>query len=344
MASQGRHPTVNFKKPKLGFLGVGWIGRHRLEAVANANTAEIAVLADPESDNLAAANVIAQDAALVDSIDALLEHDLDGVVIATPSALHAQQSIQALERGLAVFCQKPLARDGREVSAVVDAARKVDRLLGVDLSYRHVQGLIAIRDIISRNGLGTVFAADVVFHNANGPGKPWFYDRAQSGGGCLIDLGIHLVDAALWILRSHVVGVSSALFAEGQRLKPGAQAIEDYASARLELAAGTIVNLACSWKAHAGQDAVIEVTFYGTDGGATLRNVNGSFTEFRAERFAGTTRQILAEPPDPWGGGAILAWVRQLQESPRFDHAIEEHEEVARVLDRIYGEPAEVQP
>lgn len=324
-------------KPKLGFLGVGWIGRHRLESVVDAGIAEIAVLADPIETNLEAASVLAPDAKQAKTFNDLLAHDLDGVVIATPSALHAEQSIAALERGLAVFCQKPLARNGREVSEVIAAARRANRLLGVDLSYRHVQGLQEIRELVLRGALGQVFAADLVFHNAYGPGKPWFYDRAQSGGGCLIDLGIHLADAALWILRSPVASISSTLFAEGRRLPPGAQAIEDYASARLLLESGVLVNLSCSWKIHAGCDAVIEVSVYGTDGGASLRNIGGSFTEFRTEHFRGTSRQLVAEPPDPWGGGAIVAWARNLAESAAFDPAIEQHEEVARILDRIYG-------
>lgn len=327
-------------KPKLGFLGVGWIGRHRLESVSNAGVADIRVLADPVDENLKAGQLLAPEAKRVATFDELLADDLDGVVIATPSALHAEQCRIALERGLAVFCQKPLARDGTEVSTVIAAAKRANRLLGVDLSYRHVEGLKAIRQFVMAGAFGTVFAADLVFHNAYGPGKPWFYDRALSGGGCLIDLGIHLVDLAFWILRDRVVNVSSALFAEGLRLKPGAQAIEDYATARMEMASGAMVNLACSWKAHAGADAVIEATFHGTKGGATLRNIRGSFTEFRAEGFNGTSRQLLAEPPDPWGGGAILQWTRRLQESPAFDPAILEHEEVARTLDRIYGVPA----
>ncbi len=336
MLIEGANSEI-FTKPKLGFLGVGWIGRHRLESVANANIAEIVVLADPAEESRDAARKIAPDAECVETLDDLLEHKLDGVVIATPSALHAQQTILALERGLSVFCQKPLARSGTEVSQVIAAAERADRLLAVDLSYRHVTGMKAIRDLVLSDGLGTVFAADLVFHNAYGPGKPWFYDRALSGGGCLIDLGIHLVDLALWILREQVTSVTAALYAEGHRLHPGAQAIEDYATARLELGSGALVNIACSWKAHAGQDAVIEATFFGTNGGATMRNINGSFTEFRAERFTATSRQLLSQPPDPWGGGAILAWVRQLQESPKFDRAIQEHERVARILDTIYG-------
>ena len=326
-------------RPRLGFLGVGWIGRHRLEAVAKANTAEIVVLADATAENLAGAGTLAPGAEQVSTLDEMWRQEMDGLVIATPSALHAEQTIAALERGIAVFCQKPLARTGKEVSRIVAAAREADRLLGVDFSYRYVRGLQAIRDLVLQQALGDLFAADLVFHHAYGPGKPWFYDRALSGGGCVIDLGVHLVDLALWIFHSKVTDVSSCLMAEGRRLPSGAQAIEDYATARLEFASGAVANIACSWRMHAGQEAVIEASFYGTEGGATLRNIDGSFTEFRAERFTGAQRQLLAEPPDAWGGGAVLAWIERLKESSRYDPAIEQHEEVARIIDAIYGHP-----
>jgi predicted dehydrogenase len=325
-------------QPRLGFVGVGWIGRQRLESVLNAGAAQIAAVFDPTPENAAAVRTLVPDVTECSSLEELCRETIDGLVIATPSALHAEQAVYSLKRGIPVFCQKPLARTGDEVNTVVEASRRADRLLAVDMSYRHTRGLLAIRDLVQRNVLGHVFAANLVFHNAYGPGKSWFYDRALSGGGCVIDLGIHLVDAALWILSSDVADVSGFLAAEGHALSPNASEIEDYASVRLRMECGTVVNLACSWKMHAGQDAVIEASFYGTNGGASFRNVNGSFTEFCAEHFIGTKRQVLTGPPDPWGAGAILAWVQSLQASNRFRPEIEEHVAVAKVLDRIYGE------
>src|SRR5581483_11998218 len=96
------------------------------------------------------------------------------------------------------------------------AARKADRLLGVDLSYRFISQAKAIRDLVRQGELGEVFAAELMFHNAYGPDKDWFYERALSGGGCVIDLGIHLIDLALWNLNfPKVTNVASRLFAQG---------------------------------------------------------------------------------------------------------------------------------
>jgi len=323
--------------PRLGFLGAGWIGRKRLESVVAARCADIVAVADPVEENLRAAREVAPKAEQFGSLEELIGSDLDGVVIATPSALHAEQAVAALELGLSVFCQKPLGRSAEEVSSILSAARKADRLLAIDLSYRHCRGLQVIRDLIVRGELGKVFAAEFVFHNAYGPDKSWFYDRRLSGGGCVIDLGIHLVDLALWMMPGAVTQVTSEVFAAGRPLETPPVSVEDYAAARLRMDSGAMVDVTCSWRVHAGRPAVIKAVFYGTEAGAAWYNLDGSFTEFRAERYSGTSTEVLTEPPEDWGSGAIVGWAQQLARNPRFDPAIEEHQAVAGILDAIYG-------
>ncbi|HYC67098.1 Gfo/Idh/MocA family oxidoreductase [Brevundimonas sp.] len=323
-------------KPRIGFLGVGWIGRHRMEAMLATGAVEASVIADPSDAMRADAAGLAPEAPRVGGFDALLEHDLDGVVIATPSALHAEQARRALARGMAVFCQKPLGRTEAEVREVIDAARRADRLLAVDLSYRFTEAARAVRALVEAGELGRVHAVDLTFHNAYGPDKPWFYDPALSGGGCVMDLGVHLVDLALWLLGdATVTDVSSHLFAGG-RLTDDPRVAEDYAVATLTLDTGAVVRLACSWRLPAGQDAVISANLYGERGGAGLRNVDGSFYDFTAEQFEGTARRVLASPPDEWGGRAAADWARRLAAGERFDPGVEGLVPVARALDRIY--------
>jgi predicted dehydrogenase len=330
--------TASAGPPRLGFLGTGWIGRHRMEAIVADGCARVVGVSDASAEAAAQAVAAAPGAAAVDSLDALLDLGLDGIVIATPSALHAEQSVRALARGCAVFCQKPLARTAAETRRVVEAARAADRLLGVDLSYRHTAGAAAIRDLVARGALGDVFAVDLVFHNAYGPDKAWFRDPALSGGGCVIDLGIHLVDLALWTLGWPAVArADGRLYAGGRPLADPARAVEDYAVATLDLANGATVRLACSWNVSAGQDAVIEAAFYGSAGGAALRNVDGSFYDFAAHRFRGTARETLVEPPDAWGGRAAVAWARALAAGGRYDAEVERLVDVAAALDGIYG-------
>ncbi|MDQ4135376.1 MAG: Gfo/Idh/MocA family oxidoreductase, partial [Pseudomonadota bacterium] len=244
-----------------------------MQAIIEAGAAEVAAIADPSPETAAEAGRLAPEAELVSSLEDLLDAGVDGIVIASPSALHAEQSIRALERGAAVFCQKPLGRTETEVRAVVDAARAADRLLGVDLSYRFTAGMRRIREVVRSGDLGRIYGIDLAFHNAYGPDKPWFYDPALSGGGCVMDLGVHLVDLALWTLDFPAVrDVSSRLFAGGEPLGGRADTVEDYAVATLTLETGAVVQLACSWRLQAGRDAIIGASFYGTGGGAALAN------------------------------------------------------------------------
>ena len=333
-AGAGARPSTARGLPRLGFLGVGWIGRSRMESLAATGLADVAAVADVDASLREAALGAVPDATAVESLDELLGLDLDGVVIATPSALHAEQAVAALDRGVAVFCQKPLGRDAGETRRVVDAARAADRLLAVDLSYRHVEAVLAARGALP--SVGRVYAVDLVFHNAYGPDKPWFTQRRLSGGGCVIDLGTHLLDLALWLTGSAGAAVRSAALLRGGAPVAGDD-VEDYAIAHLTLDGGVEARLACSWFLPAGRDCVIECVLYGTDGAVAVRNVGGSFYDFRADLHRGTSTEALAGPPDDWGGRALAAWARRLACGGRFDAEAEELVTLAEVIDEVYA-------
>jgi predicted dehydrogenase len=325
------------KPIQLGFLGVGWIGRNRMEAVATSGTADIAWIADASADNLQASRACAPAATLFTSYDELLSHQPDGVVIATPSALHATQSLEALEAGRAVFCQKPLGRNAVETAAVVEAARKANLLLGIDFSYRYSCYRL-LHELIQSGELGKIFAIEMCFHNAYGPDKPWFYDPALSGGGCVIDLGVHLIDLALWSLGNPKVEVLSAILtAQGEPITKPGQQVEDHAVALMQTEAGTSLQLSCSWNLPAGREAEIYFNVYGTNGGGTFRNINGSFYDFEVARFWGTHTHILFSGSDAWGGRAIVDWTSKLAAGGRFESDVETVVQVAELIDTMYG-------
>ncbi len=329
---------LNSNIPKLGFLGVGWIGRNRMEVIAQHQAGEVAYISDPVSSNAEEALKTATKAQAVDSLDDMLSEDVDGIVIATPSALHAEQTIKALNAGKAVFCQKPLGRSSAETQRVVEAARKTNKLLSVDLSYRYTQAMQEVYRVVQSGELGQIYGVELTFHNAYGPDKPWFYDPRLSGGGCVIDLGVHLVDLALWCLNFPAVeNVSSSLFSKGQRLTNPEDIVEDYANASIHLQTGTHVQLTCSWHLPAGQEAIINAVFYGTNGGVAFKNINGSFYDFGAERYYGTRTEVLCSPPDDWSGRAGVVWANRVAAGEKFNPEAEEFVQVAAVLDKIYG-------
>jgi predicted dehydrogenase len=327
--------------PRLGFVGLGWIGRNRLQSVVDAGVAEIAAIHDVQASAVDEAQQLLGDAIQIGSFEELLDQELDGVVIATPNSFHAEQSIAALERGIAVFCQKPLGRNASETRRIIDAARRADRLLGVDLSYGAIPAMRSVSDLVERGELGNVFAVDAKFHNGYGPDKAWFRDFSLSGGGCVLDLGSHLLDLALRPLGfPRVTRVQSNLFANGESWARGVEGVEDYGVATIETEDGVVINLSCCWNLSIGRDADIEIAFYGTGGGAKLRNVNGSFYDFVGERFIGTRTEMLSSPEDSawqWGALATMEWIKKLSVDGRFDPEAERFVLLAELIDGVYG-------
>lgn len=335
--------------PRLGFVGLGWIGAMRLKALAEAGAAEVAALCESIPERLETTGAEHPAAVRFDDLEGMLDRSeelrLDGVVIATPNALHAPQTLAALDRGLAVFCQKPLALNAREAREMVRAARRADHLLGVDYSYRFTDGAQALRRMIQDGELGRVFSLDLVFHNAYGPDKPWCWDPALSGGGALMDLGVHLIDLAFWLLDDpEVRTVRGGVFRGGERLSLGRMTptgevgVDDFATAWLDLRDGDVIaNFAVSWNAHAGQDCVIRAATFGTGGGAEFRNVDGSFYDFELARFNGRSGEVVTRESRDWLGRAILDWASRLAAGSHYDPEIERSVAVSEVVDAVYG-------
>jgi predicted dehydrogenase len=230
------------------------------------------------------------------------------------------QAIECLQHGLPVFCEKPLATDASDTLRVLAAAQQADRLLGVDYCYRHVSGMDALRQHIAGGDLGQLSAIELQFHNAYGPDKRWCFDRGQAGGGCLLDLGSHLLDLSMWLLPGQAWRLTGQhRYCGGKLLPPRDLALEDLAFVELTSDSGMLVRIACSWYAHLGCDAHIEMQVRGAKGGATWRNVGGSFYDFELDLHRGTSRSRLSSSPDDWGSRALVAWLEQLRISPRFD-------------------------
>lgn len=325
-------------KPRLGFLGTGWIGLARLRALADSGAGDVVAIADTSPEALRAAAEAAPWARAEDSLRSLLDHDLDGVVIATPNDEHAAQAIAALEHGVAVFCQKPLGRTAAETHEIVAAARRQGRPLGVDFSYRGIAGIADLKNLVQSGALGTVYSAELTFHNAYGPGKAWFHDARRSGGGCVIDLGVHLIDLAQWITgETSIRSLDAKLYARGDRLRSVASEVEDYAAVQWCTDGGICVRMSCSWRLHAGCSAEIRAAFFGTRGGAALRNIGGSFNDFVVERYEETHTRCLHRPSDSWAGGALIRWAKAVADGKGFDPECERLVDVAAAVDEIYG-------
>jgi predicted dehydrogenase len=207
------------------------------------------------------------------------------------------------------------------------------------LSYRYTKAFQAVYDTITEGQIGKIYAVELVFHNAYGPDKEWFYDINQSGGGCVMDLGIHLIDMAMCCLGYPEVNeLKSYLFSKGTKLEPNENKVEDFAKITMLTDKESAITLECSWHASAGEDAIIRAVFYGTEGGVAFKNINGSFYDFQAEKYKGTAKEILVSPPDNWGGKAGLVWAKKVRNSIGYDPVTAgEYLKTAEIIDRIYG-------
>jgi predicted dehydrogenase len=324
--------------PRVGFVGLGWIGRNRMQTAHAAGAVSVAAVADVNRESAESAGAAVGCGEVCETLEELLARELDGVVIATPTGLHAAQVRTALHAGVPVFCQKPLARTAPECEEIIALAKRRDVLLGVDMSYRHLSAVSAALEALRSDAIGRVFAAELVFHNAYGPDKPWARDPALSGGGALIDLGCHLVDlAALFLGELHPRAVHADLFAAGRHLDADPDEVEDLALAQITLADDRVIRIGCSWWLPAGIDAVIEATFYGEGAALQISNVDGSFYDFEAALMKGRQRETIAAEPDDWSGRALAAWSTRLARDRSHDPEVERLVSVAELMDRIYG-------
>jgi predicted dehydrogenase len=229
------------KALRLGVIGTGWYGMVDAKAALKAGGVEIAAICDVDSDHLKksaddlekAQGRRPQEFKLYPEL--LDVKGLDAVLIGTPPHWHALPFIAALDKGLDIYCEKPLAYDVREGRAMVDAAKKKpDRIVQVGFQRRQSKAFKAVREMIEAGELGKVVCADVQIHYKAGtkdpapqdppaaldwelwcgPGPKIAYSpqvghmnwrlEQTSGHGHLVDWGIHLIDATRKMLGESV--------------------------------------------------------------------------------------------------------------------------------------------
>ncbi|HEY0471027.1 MAG TPA: Gfo/Idh/MocA family oxidoreductase [Kribbella sp.] len=286
---------MNDHKLKVGVVGLGYAGRTALEAFSELPDVEVVALAGLETDVLKSLGAQFQVPQLYEKWEDLLAVDgLDAVSIATPTQLHAPIALAALDRGLHVLCEKPLARTVAEGTAMVQAAEKAGKVLKVVFNHRQRGDVAALKHQIDEGQLGRIYYAKAHWMRRNGiPGMGgWFTNRELSGGGPLIDLGVHILDLALHLLNEpQVETVSASTFAElGPRGRGGevsqtlatmtalgsAFEVEDLATAYLRLEGGGALQLEVSWATYRAAGDNFGIELFGTEGGAKIEVQNYS--------------------------------------------------------------------
>jgi predicted dehydrogenase len=272
---------------RVGVIGLGWAGQQHLQAYSQIDGVRITALAGMEPDLLAQLRDRYGIPNAVAGWQELLEcEDLDAVSIAVPTFLHAPIAVAALERGLHVLSEKPIARSADEAQQMVDAARRAGRVLDVAFNHRRRGDIQVLKGILERGELGRPYYAKASWLRRSGIPKlgSWFTNKEMSGGGPLADIGVHVLDYALYLLgEPKVISVSAATYAElGPRGRGGddretalssnfAFEVEDFATAFIRLEGGATLIIEAGWASYRAEPDLMDFSVFGTEGGADLR-------------------------------------------------------------------------
>ncbi len=275
---------------RVGVIGLGYGGEQALKGYSLLPDVEIVALAGLEEERLQMLGATYNVPNLYRYHHELLSRDdLDAVSVCVPNYLHAPIAIEALKRGLHVLCEKPLARTSKEAEAMVDAATQADRVLQVVFNHRVRGDVQVLKRYIDEGKLGKIYYAKAYWMRRRGiPGAgTWFVSKEKAGGGPLIDLGVHALDMALYLLgEPEVLTVSASTYDELAKSGKGIDLkarksgtgnvyeVEDLATAFLRLAGGSTLLLEASWATNSSAGDDFGIILYGSDGGAGIKVKN----------------------------------------------------------------------
>lgn len=257
------------RRLRVGLLGSGWVMRFHARAVAEHPGAELAVAANWREESLGRLAREFDIARTTTRWEDLAEDDsIDAVVIATPNAVHARQAVTCLEAGRHVLVEKPMAISVAEADAMVAAARRGGRSLMVAHCWRFHEDVRRLRGRIAAGELGEVVKTRGYGVHAGWGPAGWFTDPALAGGGALLDMGVHAIDTARFLLGDpEPVRVCAAV---GTRYAEGRYAVDDDGILLVSWSNGTNSVVESGWwQPHlGGLEADTEV--YGTRGYARV--------------------------------------------------------------------------
>ncbi len=277
------------------------------------------------------------------------ELDLHAVSVALPNHLHAPVTIDAFRAGLHVLCEKPMALNARQGRAMLAAARKARRRLMINFSFRFTDQSQALKRYVDSGAIGEVYFGRTAWHRRRGlPGfGGWFGIKALSGGGPIIDLGVHRLDLAMWLMGNpRPIAVSGATYGViGPRLARRRRRkfdVEDLGAALVRFDSGAALVLEASWAGFSEKREDMVTQLYGTKGGLIQRNLQEGYT-FEARVYsesAGTLwesrlQQPLTETPSAYGE-FVSAVLEAREPAATGRHGLD----VQLVLDAIYRSAA----
>jgi predicted dehydrogenase len=192
--------------------------------------------------------------------DILENDDADAVIIATPTHLHKQMAIDCLNSGKDVLVEKPLARDSEEGKEIIECAKKNNRKLMVGMNLRYRPDSMLIRSLIDAGEIGEPFYVKCGWVRKQSSTEKWFNKREEAGGGVILDLGINLIDLALWL-----ADYPKALSVTTKNYHHHSRNLEDTSVSFIRCENDMLINIEASWTMAEEKDTFF-ANIYGTKG------------------------------------------------------------------------------
>ncbi|AXI10550.1 oxidoreductase [Oceanobacillus zhaokaii] len=270
---------------KVGVIGVGSISEQHIKPYLANEQVELLALSDINETRLIAKGALYGVTELYSDYRELLKNEaIDAVSICTWNNAHAEIAIAALEAGKHVLVEKPLSMTVEEAEAVEAAVEKTGKVLQVGFVRRHGDNAKLLKTFIDNDELGEIYYAKTSCIRKLGNPGGWFSDQSRSGGGPLIDLGVHMIDICWYFMgkprpvsvsgntynklgnRSNIKNLS---FYKAADYDPHLSDVEDLTNAIIRFENGASILVDVSYTLHAKQDELY-VKLFGEKGGAEI--------------------------------------------------------------------------
>lgn len=286
------------KKLKAAVIGVGGISHEHITAYLKNPNVELYAFCDINEERLyqkAEKYGVAKERCFTDKDEMLSSlPEIDIVSVTTWNSAHAECTIAALNAGKDVICEKPMAMNAAEAEKMKEAADRNGRLLQIGFVRRYGNDCRVVKDFIDSGDFGDIYYAKATYLRRNGNPGGWFGDKSRSGGGPLIDLGVHVIDLVRYLIgKPQPVSVYGATF---QKLlnRPNIKSnkgytaadtdkndicdVEDLASAMIRFDNGAVLSIEASFSLNIKKPEG-DIQLFGTKAGCKLDPQVEIFTE-----------------------------------------------------------------
>lgn len=348
----------NTRKPsgtvKVGIIGAG-IGQAHLHGYKQVPEAEVVAICDLNAERaraMAAANGAEHVEIYSDYHEMLEKSGVEAVSVGVPNAMHRSIAVDCLNAGKHVLCEKPLSINAKEGQKIADAAtrNKLNCMVGQVNRFRSDSQFL--KQAIAAGDIGPIYYAKTGSLRKRGiPGfGGWFTTNAMSGGGPLIDIGVHMLDVTWWLCGSprpiSVTGTTKAAFGpKGQGagswgIPSGASTfdVEDFAAGIIRFEGGITISIEASWALHTRKDRIWSEIF-GEEGGAEwgenaaiFRDINGVPSSIEPD-LSGSNNQ------DPWKG-QCNHFIQSILNGTTPDPDVNQGVQMMKMLDGLYKSAA----